>query len=225
MERTQVFSLPTTSSHGEDRENGLEATKAIKGETNEAFSMKKNTLMSFLKNTTLTTSTEIISSRKMVKVTNDATLSIKNSDSDNSMKITKIPLLATPTPHTKKVSTKPSTHKSSTPFTAQVASTSASNSSDVFSDLDEKSQRDLKTARTVENKTITEPEPAWCSTHSGHPCAFPFSWGGYTWNRCRWPITRVRVSGCYLLLLVGAFSLLVAVKVFCPRCVPSAFLS
>ena len=40
------------------------------------------------------------------------------------------------------------------------------------------------------------------------------------------PLTNYKgssLSGCYLLLLVGAFSLLVAVKVFCPRCVPSAF--
>jgi len=32
--------------------------------------------------------------------------------------------------------------------------------------------------------TLTEVESAWCSTHSGHPCAFPFRWGSYTWNRC-----------------------------------------
>ena len=31
--------------------------------------------------------------------------------------------------------------------------------------------------------TLTEVESAWCSTHSGHPCAFPFRWGSYTWNR------------------------------------------
>ena len=29
----------------------------------------------------------------------------------------------------------------------------------------------------------TKVESAWCSTHSGHPCAFPFRWGSYTWNR------------------------------------------
>lgn len=34
------------------------------------------------------------------------------------------------------------------------------------------------------NTTTTEVESAWCSTHSGHPCAFPFRWGSYTWNRC-----------------------------------------
>ena len=31
--------------------------------------------------------------------------------------------------------------------------------------------------------TSTEVDSAWCSTHSGHPCAFPFRWGSYTWNR------------------------------------------
>ena len=36
---------------------------------------------------------------------------------------------------------------------------------------------------TGDNTTSTEEEPAWCSTNSGHPCAFPFNWGSYTWNR------------------------------------------
>ena len=47
------------------------------------------------------------------------------------------------------------------------------------SDADE----DIISTTGLGDPTSKEVESAWCSTHSGHPCAFPFRWGSYTWNR------------------------------------------
>lgn len=49
----------------------------------------------------------------------------------------------------------------------------------------------------------TEVESAWCSTHSGHPCAFPFRWGSYTWNRSLHIETVCINPRCFNLLLTG----------------------
>ena len=40
---------------------------------------------------------------------------------------------------------------------------------------------------TVSNMSTTKVESSWCSTKSGHPCAFPFSWNSYTWHRSLFP--------------------------------------
>ena len=39
------------------------------------------------------------------------------------------------------------------------------------------------TVSNMSTMSTTKVESSWCSTKSGHPCAFPFSWNSYTWHR------------------------------------------
>ena len=57
------------------------------------------------------------------------------------------------------------------------------------SDINKEISSPSQSTTTVSNMstTSTKVESSWCSTKSGHPCAFPFSWNSYTWHRSLFP--------------------------------------
>ena len=57
------------------------------------------------------------------------------------------------------------------------------------SDINKVISSPSQSTTTVNNMstTSTKVESSWCSTKSGHPCAFPFSWNSYTWHRSFFP--------------------------------------
>ena len=57
------------------------------------------------------------------------------------------------------------------------------------SDINKVISSPSQSTTTVSNMSTTSKkvESSWCSTKSGHPCAFPFSWNSYTWHRSLFP--------------------------------------